>query len=63
MLASCDRRPSTVDGQRSTDPTAWTFQPGVSFGPLTADGSEEDLIAAFGAAQVQPEAVSLREGE
>lgn len=63
MLASCDRRPSTVDGQRSTDPTAWTFQPGVSFGPLTADGSEEDLIAAFGAAQVQPEGVSLGEGE
>jgi hypothetical protein len=63
MLASCDRRPSTVDGQRSTDPAAWTFQPGVSFGALTAHGSEQDLVAAYGVAAVQPEEVSLGEGE
>jgi hypothetical protein len=63
VLASCDRRPSTIDSQRSTDPATWTFQPGVSFGALTADGSEQDLIAAYGAAAVQPEDVSLGEGE
>ena len=63
VLASCDRRPSTVDGQRSTDSASWSFDPGTSFGALTADGSEQDLVAAYGAAQVQPEAVSLGEGE
>lgn len=63
VLASCDRRPSAVDRQRSTDSASWSFEPGISFGPLNADASEEDLIAAFGAAEVQPEAVSLGEGE
>ena len=63
VVASCDRRPTTVDRRPTTDTAAWTFEPGVAFGPLTANSSEQDLIAAYGAAAVQPEAVSLGEGE
>ncbi len=63
-LASCDRRPSTDDGRPSVaDAASWTFEPGVAFGAVNANSSEEDVIAAYGAAQVQPEAVSLGEGE
>lgn len=63
-LASCDHRPSTADRRPgAADSAAWTFEPGVAFGPLTASSSEQDLITAYGAAAVQPEAVSLGEGE
>ncbi len=64
--AACDSGRGTRDAAQSAQRSAlsdFTFQPGVSFGALTADGSEQDLVAAYGAAAVQPEDVSLGEGE
>jgi hypothetical protein len=63
---ACDSGRGTRDAAQSAQrsaPSDFTFDPGTSFGPLNAEASEEDLIAAYGAAQVQPEAVSLGEGE
>lgn len=64
LLAACDARSEsrTVAAVRP-DSADWTFEPGVAFGPLNANASEQDLIAAYGAEAVQPEAVSLGEGE
>lgn len=63
---ACDSGRGTHDKALSAERlalSAFTFEPGVSFGPLTADGSEQDLVAVYGAAAVQPENVSLGEGE
>jgi hypothetical protein len=63
---ACDSGRGTRDAAPSAQRTALsdlTFEPGVAFGPLNANASEQDLIAAYGASAVQPEDVSLGEGE
>lgn len=64
LLAACDARSETRSAAVvRPDSSDWTFEPGVAFGPLNANASEQDLIAAYGSEAVQPEAVSLGEGE
>jgi len=43
---------ATPAPQRLTGDLTWTLDPGVGVGPLKKDGSEDDLIAAYGAAAV-----------
>lgn len=63
-LAGCqDRAPAGAGAPASDSATAWTFEPGVSFGAIGAASSERDLVAAYGAQPVRPAEVPLGEGE
>jgi hypothetical protein len=67
LAASCGRERAEAPGPTAQDTTRavpqWVFEPGVRFGPLDATSSENDLVAAYGAAAVRAADVPLGEGE
>ena len=67
LAAGCGReRAGSPDGTAQDSTRAvpqWVFEPGVRFGPLDATASENDLVAAYGAAAVRAAEVPLGEGE
>lgn len=66
LLAACtsagSRADATPDSTTAPATPDRSFDPGTRFGALDRDGSEQDLIAAYGADDVTPAAIELGEG-
>jgi hypothetical protein len=61
-LSSC-RRSEEPAPPRAVIAEDWTIEPGKRVGALRASGSEQDLIRAYGAANVRDTSIVLGEGE